>query len=70
MVNTIINTNEVSTIEEVFINLPQEKVPIFGGEDILLIGAVLTCLIALSLMSLHQQVGTVPLASPGKPWNG
>jgi len=58
VVNTIINTNEVSTIEEVFINLPHEKVHIFGGEDILLIGTVLTCLIALSLMSLHQQVGT------------
>ena len=51
MVNTIINTNEVSTIEEVFINPPQEKVHIFGGEDILLVGTVLAWLIALSLMS-------------------
>ena len=51
MVNTIINTNEVSTIEEVFINPPHEKVRIFGGEDILLVGTVLAWLIALSLMS-------------------
>ena len=51
MVNTIININEVSTIEGVFINLSHEEVHIFGGEDILLIGTVLACLIALSLMS-------------------